>query len=103
MGLDAQQVWELFAPSPVVGTGVYKMRGQFMVSRKYLPATMKVEVWQKDMQVIGDAARAVGAPVPLFSACLPIYNAAKAQGRDQHAAAAVGEVVEAMAGGKARR
>jgi putative dehydrogenase len=103
MGLDAQQVWELFAPSAVVGTGVYKMRGQFMVRRKYLPATMKVEVWQKDMQVIGDAARAVGAPVPLFSACLPIYNAAMAQGLDQHDTASVCEVLETMAGGRTRR
>src|SRR5262249_17759781 len=44
MGLDAQQVWDMFAASPVIGTGVYKMRGKFMVERKYLPPTMKVEI-----------------------------------------------------------
>jgi 3-hydroxyisobutyrate dehydrogenase-like beta-hydroxyacid dehydrogenase len=103
MGLNAQQVWELFAPSPVVGTGVYKMRGKFMVDRKYLPATMKVEVWQKDMQVIGDMARMIGAPVPLFSACLAIYNAAMAQGLDQHDTASVHEVLAVMAGDKASK
>ena len=80
MGLDAQQVWDLFAASPVVGTGVFKLRGKFMVDRKYLPATMKVEVWQKDMQVIGDMAKSVDCPVPLFTACVPIYSAAMAQG-----------------------
>jgi putative dehydrogenase len=98
MGLDPQQVWDLFASSPVVGNGVFKLRGKFMVDRKYLPATMKVEVWQKDMQVIGDMARAVGCPTPLFSACGPIYNAAMAQGLGQHDTASVGEVLGDMAG-----
>ena len=99
MGLDPQQVWTLFATSPVIGSGVYKLRGKFMVERKYLPATMKVEVWQKDMQVIGDMAKAVNCPTPLFSACVPIYNAAMAQGLSQHDTASVREVLDAMAGG----
>jgi 3-hydroxyisobutyrate dehydrogenase-like beta-hydroxyacid dehydrogenase len=98
MGLDPQQVWNLFAASPVVGTGVFKLRGKFMVERKYLPATMKVEVWQKDMQVIGDMAKSVDCPTPLFTACIPIYNAAMAQGLSQHDTASVYEVLDAMAG-----
>ena len=96
-GLDAQQVWELFAASPIVGNGIFRLRGKFMVDRTYLPATMKVEVWQKDMQVIGDMARAVGAPTPLFSACAPVYNAAMAQGLSQHDTASVAEVLGEMA------
>ena len=99
MGLDPQQVWTLFATSPVIGSGVYKLRGKFMVDRKYLPATMKVEVWQKDMQVIGDMAKAVNCPTPLFSACVPLFNAAMAQGLGQHDTASVCEVLDAMAGG----
>jgi hypothetical protein len=58
---------------------------------------MKVEVWQKDMQVIGDMARAVGAPTPLFSACAPIYNAAMAHGLAQSDTASVAEVFAALA------
>jgi 3-hydroxyisobutyrate dehydrogenase-like beta-hydroxyacid dehydrogenase len=95
-------VWDLFAASPVVGTGVFKLRGKFMVDRKYLPPTMKVEVWQKDMQVIGDMARSVDCPVPLFAACLPIYNAAMAQGLGQSDTASVCEVLDRMAGGHRR-
>jgi len=102
MGLDAQQVWDLFAQSPVIGNGVFKLRGKFMVDRKYLPATMKVEVWQKDMQVIGDMAKAVDCPTPLFSACGPIFNAAMAQGLSQHDTASVCEVLDRMAGGNRR-
>ena len=103
MGLDAQQVWDLFVKNPIISNGVYKLRGKFMVERKYLPPTMKVEVWQKDMQVIGDMAKAVDCPTPLFSACAPIYNAAMAQGLSQHDTASVCEVLDAMAGGKSRR
>jgi putative dehydrogenase len=98
MGLDAQAVWDMFASNSVVGTGVAKLRGKLMVERRYEAATMKVEVWQKDMQVIGAIARAVGAPTPLLSACAPIYNAAMANGLGQHDTASVCEVLGDMAG-----
>jgi 3-hydroxyisobutyrate dehydrogenase-like beta-hydroxyacid dehydrogenase len=98
MGLDPEQVWELFATSPVIGTGVFKLRGKFMVDRKYRPPTMKVEVWQKDMQVIGDMAKSLDCPTPLFTACAPIYSAAMAQGLAQSDTASVCEVLGAMAG-----
>jgi len=94
MGLDARKVWQLFASSPVVGTGVLRLRGKFMVERRYRPATMKIEVWQKDMQVIGDMARAVGSPMPLFNACGPLFDAAMARGYGDADTAAVCEVLE---------
>jgi len=103
MELDPNDVWNLFAASPVVGTGVFKLRGKLMVERKYLPATMKVEVWQKDMQVIGAMAKSVGCPLPLFTSCIPVYDAAMAQGLSQHDTASVCEVLGAMAGGERRR
>ncbi|MCI3951246.1 MAG: mmsB [Burkholderiales bacterium] len=98
MGLDPQQVLELFGPSPVVGNGVLRLRGRLMVGRKYVPPTMKVGVWQKDMQVIGDMAKTVDCPTPLFSTCIPIYNAAMAQGWAAADTASVHEVLGSMAG-----
>lgn len=98
MGLDPQQVLDLFGNSPVIGTGVMRLRTPFMIARQYLPATMKVAVWQKDMQVIGDMAKAVDCPTPLLSACVPIYSAAMAQGLAMHDTASVSEVLAAMAG-----
>ena len=96
--LDPQAVHALFGSSPVVGNGVLRLRGGLMVSHQYRPPTMKVAVWQKDMQVIGDMAKAVDCPVPLFSACVPIYNAAMAQGLAEADTASVYEVLGAMAG-----
>jgi len=93
MGLDPRKVLKLFGSSPVVGTGVLRLRGRFMVERRYKPATMKVEVWQKDMRVIGDMARAVGAPTPLFSACAPVFDRAMALGYGDADTASVCEVL----------
>ena len=93
LGLDARQVWALFASNPAVGNGVLRLRGRFMVERRYRPATMKVEVWQKDMRIIGEAARSAGAATPLFDACGPIYDAAMAQGFGSADTASVCEVL----------
>ena len=98
MGLDPRQLLALFGPSPIVGTGVNRLRGAMMARRRYRPPTMKVEVWQKDMQVIGDMAKSVDCPVPLFTACAPLYSAAMAQGYSQSDTASVHEVLATMAG-----
>jgi 3-hydroxyisobutyrate dehydrogenase-like beta-hydroxyacid dehydrogenase len=98
MGLNPQDVLNLFGSSPVIGTGVMRLRMPFMIRSEYSPPTMKVEVWQKDMQVIGDMAKSVDCPTPLFSACVPIYSAAMAQGLGQQDTASVSEVLANMAG-----
>jgi L-threonate 2-dehydrogenase len=98
MGLNPQDVLDLFGHSQVIGTGVMRLRMPQMIRREYSPPTMKVEVWQKDMQVIGDMAKSVDCPLPLFGACAPIYSAAMAQGLAQQDTASVSEVLAGMAG-----
>ncbi len=103
MGLDPQHVLDMFGNSPIIGTGVMRLRMPFMIDRHYEPPTMKVEVWQKDMQVIGDLAKAVDCPTPLFTACASIYTSAMAQGLAQQDTASVSEVLANMAGVPARK
>jgi 3-hydroxyisobutyrate dehydrogenase-like beta-hydroxyacid dehydrogenase len=69
-----------------------------MVERAYQPATMKIRTWQKDMQVIGDSARTADCPLPLFSACGPIYSSAMARGLGDADTASVCSVLEGMSG-----
>ena len=45
-----------------------QVRGPMMAKRAYKDATMKVEVWQKDMGIIADFVRELGSPAPLFMA-----------------------------------
>jgi len=56
---------------------------------------MKVEIWQKDMRIIGDFVRRLGSPAPLFAATKAIYNAAIEQGYGKADTAAVCAVLEA--------
>jgi L-threonate 2-dehydrogenase len=94
MGLEPREVLGIFGSSPVVGTGVLRLRGGLMVKRRYKPPTMKIEVWQKDMAIIGAMASAVGAATPLFDACGPIFDAAAAAGYGDADTASVYEVIE---------
>ncbi len=98
MGLDPREVLKLFGNSPVIGTGVMRLRMAMMLERQYSPPTMKVEVWQKDMEVIGEMAKSVDCPTPLFSAAASVYTAAMAQGLSQQDTASTAEVMGAMAG-----
>jgi 3-hydroxyisobutyrate dehydrogenase-like beta-hydroxyacid dehydrogenase len=82
---------------------MFQVRGPMMVKGDYSEATMKNEVWQKDMSIIGDFAREMRCPTPLFAASAPIYNAAMAMGLGKEDTGAVCVVLEKLAGLKRKR
>ncbi|HVB47466.1 MAG TPA: NAD(P)-dependent oxidoreductase [Burkholderiales bacterium] len=96
-GLDPAQVYKVVGDG-AGGSRMFQVRGPMMVAGDYSDATMKVEVWQKDMAIIGDFAREVSCPTPLFQASAPFYTAALAAGRGKQDTAAVCAVLEEMAG-----
>ena len=101
-GLPPQKIFDLVT----AGAGnsrVFELRAPMMIKNNYDDATMKIKVWQKDLDVIGSFAAKIGCPTPLMSATLPIYAAAMATGHALHDTAAVCAVLEAMAGVKRRR
>jgi 3-hydroxyisobutyrate dehydrogenase-like beta-hydroxyacid dehydrogenase len=92
-GLDPQTIFDLVK----IGAGnsrVFELRAPMMVKDKYDDASMKIKVWQKDMDVIGAHAKALGVPTPLFSATMPIYDKALAMGLGLQDTAAVCAVLE---------
>lgn len=96
-GLDPRQVCELIGAG--AGTSrVFELRAPMMAEHRYAPATMKMEVWQKDMAIISRFAAELGAPAPLLSATMPFYAAAMATGHATDDTAAVCAVLERMAG-----
>ena len=96
-GLSPQQIYEVAGDG--AGTSrMFQVRGPQMVAGKYDDATMKVEVWQKDMKIIGEFAMKLGVPTPLFNASGAIYNAAMAQGFAKEDTAAVCAVLERLGG-----
>ena len=96
-GLSPQAIFDVQANG--AGTSrMFQVRGPMMVKGRYDDVTMKNEVWQKDMKIIGEFAAQLGAPTPLFNACAAIYNAAMALGYARQDTGAVCAVLERMAG-----
>jgi 3-hydroxyisobutyrate dehydrogenase-like beta-hydroxyacid dehydrogenase len=92
----------------VIGDGagssrMFQVRGPMMVKDDYRDATVRVEVFQKDMRIIGEYATSLGCPTPLFAASAPIYTAAVAEGYAKEDTASVAGVLGAMAGIGRRR
>ncbi len=101
LGMKAGLPPQLVYDQVKIGAGnsrVFELRAPMMVKGRYDDPTMKVSIWQKDMDVIGGFAQALGAPTPLFSATLPIYAAAMSTGYAEQDTAATCAVLEAMAG-----
>jgi 3-hydroxyisobutyrate dehydrogenase-like beta-hydroxyacid dehydrogenase len=74
-----------------------QVRGPMMVKGDYASdVTMKLAVWQKDMNVISEFAKAAGCPTPLFAATAPLYLAATAS-NPMEDTGAVCAVLEALA------
>jgi len=104
-GLDAETVFAM-VKSGAANSRVFELRAPMMVKDRYDDPTMKISVWQKDMSVIGEFARELGCPTPMFDASAPVYAKAMKSGHAEHDTAAVCAVLEAMAGvkrGKTRR
>ena len=96
-GLDAETIYRVIGDG--AGTSrMFEVRGPMMVEGNYDAATMKNEVWQKDMSIIGAFATELDCPVPLFAASGEIYTATMAQGHGIRDTAAVCAVMEGMAG-----
>ena len=101
-GLDPALVLKVVAGG-AGGSRMFQVRGPMMVKGDYSEATMKNEVMQKDMTIIGNFARELECPTPLFAASAPIYSAAMAMGLGKEDTGAVCAVLEAMAGKPRKR
>jgi L-threonate 2-dehydrogenase len=96
-GLDPDEVVD------VIGSGagtsrVFELRAPMMAQDRYEPATMKIDVWQKDMAVIGAFAKALGVATPTFAATAAVYDEAVRQGLGAEDTAAVCAVLEGRSG-----
>ena len=94
-GLSPKTIYEV-AGDGAGSSRMFQVRGPQMVAGKYDDATMKVEVWQKDMKIIGEFAAKLGVATPLFNDSAAIYNAAMAQGFARQDTASVCSVLEML-------
>jgi 3-hydroxyisobutyrate dehydrogenase-like beta-hydroxyacid dehydrogenase len=98
-GLPPQLIFDL-VKTGAGNSRVFELRAPMMVKDNYRDVTMKISVWQKDMDVIGSYARKIRVPTPMFDASSAIYEKALKSGHGAEDTAAVCAVLEAMAGVK---
>jgi L-threonate 2-dehydrogenase len=98
-GLPPQLIFDL-VKTGAGNSRVFELRAPMMVRNSYRNPTMKISVWQKDMNVIGSFARKIAAPTPMFDASKTIYAKALKGGHSAEDTAAVCAVLEKMAGVK---
>jgi L-threonate 2-dehydrogenase len=101
-GLSPKAIYDVQA-NGAGSSRMFQVRGPMMVAGRYDDVTMKNEVWQKDMKIIGEFAARLGVPTPLFNASAAVYSAAMAQGYARQDTGAVCAVMEKMAGVRRRR
>jgi 3-hydroxyisobutyrate dehydrogenase-like beta-hydroxyacid dehydrogenase len=101
-GLKPQLIFDLIQ-SGAGNSRIFELRAPMMVKGNYKDPTMKISVWDKDMQVIGDYARKIRVPTPLFNATKPIYVKAEKSGFGAQDTAAVCAVLEKQAKVKRKR
>ncbi len=100
-GLDLNKTIEWIS----AGSGssrIFEKRAPLMAENKYMPATMKLSVWQKDLNIISAFAAELQSPTPLLNAALPVYDEAMATRSEKEDTASVCAVLEGMAGGIVR-
>jgi putative dehydrogenase len=101
-GLDPARIIEVIK-SGAGNSRIFELRGPMMAEGRYRPASMRIDLWQKDMAIIAEFAAALGVETPTFSASAPVYSAAQAAGLGADDTAAVAAVLEEKAGLDSRR
>ncbi len=98
-GLAAEDIYRVVSDG-AGSSRMFEVRGPLMVGGRdedYDKATMKVDIWQKDVKIINDFANSLDCPTPLFAAAAQLYRAAMAQGRAKQDTASVCSVLEEWA------
>jgi 3-hydroxyisobutyrate dehydrogenase-like beta-hydroxyacid dehydrogenase len=91
-GLDLELALEVLTNSAATSR-MLEVRGPLMVKQEF-PPQMKLDLFMKDLHLIQDAARSVGAPLPLTDVAERLYAAALDTG---HAGEDLAVVIRALA------
>jgi L-threonate 2-dehydrogenase len=96
-GLEPELIYETIKEG-AGNSRIFELRAPMMVAGEYDDATMKIDVWQKDLTIISEFAAELDCPTPLFDAAVTPYRTALEQGLGKKDTAAVCAVLEENAG-----
>ncbi|MBI80202.1 MAG: NAD(P)-dependent oxidoreductase [Pseudomonadota bacterium] len=94
-GLDPHTICDIIG-SGAGSSRMFEMRAPMMVKGKYKPATMKIDIWKKDMELISNFIDNHDLISPTFEAAKDIYSKALEEGLGSEDTAAVYEIVKKL-------
>jgi len=97
-GLDLPLVLDVLGAGAATSR-MLEVRGP-LIAKGEFPAQMKLDLFMKDLHLIQDAARAVGAPLPLTDVAERLYAAVNADGHGGEDLSVVVRALEGMAGAR---
>jgi 3-hydroxyisobutyrate dehydrogenase-like beta-hydroxyacid dehydrogenase len=98
-GIGLDRATALAALADSAGTSrMLEIRGPMMVQGEYEPPHARLIDFMKDIALIAQLGRDIDLPLPLFSACVPIYEEAVAHGLGAVDHAVVAELLRRPAG-----
>lgn len=100
-GLDPQMTYDVLSTS-AGSSRMFEIRGPMMVEQCYEPATMKNDVWRKDIELISAFARDLACPAPLFAITDALYSSTRGRGMGKLDTGSINAVLEEMAGIKGK-
>ncbi len=95
-GVDLELLYRVISDG-AGASRMFQVRGPLMVQGRYLPAHMKSEIYQKDIDIIRAFARRLKCPTPLFDRSLPYYTDALRQGWGREDTASIHAVLRRRA------
>jgi 3-hydroxyisobutyrate dehydrogenase-like beta-hydroxyacid dehydrogenase len=96
-GVDLELVYRVIKDG-AGSSRMFEVRGPLMVKRRYLPATMTANLYQKDIAIIQAFAAALRCPTPLFTLSKRFYDAAMESGFAKQDTASIHAVLRQLAG-----
>jgi 3-hydroxyisobutyrate dehydrogenase-like beta-hydroxyacid dehydrogenase len=96
-GLDLKQVVDL-VKAGAGNSRIFELRAPLMAEGYYDSVMSSIRTWQKDLTIIASFASELGCALPVFTASIPVYAAAQAQGCGHLDAASVCTALRMMAG-----
>ena len=97
-GIELNVVYETLQDSAATSR-MFQMRGPLMVADRYdNNPSAQIDMFMKDLDIIGRFAERLRCPVPLFSLATQFYHAAQSQGYGAEDTAAVCRTMESLAG-----
>lgn len=92
-GLEPRLAQSVIADSPA-SSRMFELRGPMMAEDRYEPPGMTIDLWRKDLDLIGGFASALGCDTPLFALTEALYREAEAMGLGRQDTAAIKRVLD---------